>query len=129
MIASTQGGFSRAPKAASAEADVLDVGGRMCGIIAYLGDGDTVAVLLEGLKRMEYRGYDSAGLACVLRDSGELEVQKKSGKVANLLNACQTVKLAKGNTSVGIAHTRWATHGPPTDVNAHPHCTADNSMA
>eukprot|EP00515_Schizochytrium_aggregatum_P014774 CAMPEP_0202082492 /NCGR_PEP_ID=MMETSP0964-20121228/19665_1 /ASSEMBLY_ACC=CAM_ASM_000500 /TAXON_ID=4773 /ORGANISM="Schizochytrium aggregatum, Strain ATCC28209" /LENGTH=677 /DNA_ID=CAMNT_0048650135 /DNA_START=49 /DNA_END=2082 /DNA_ORIENTATION=- len=100
----------------------------MCGIIAYLGSGDTVSVLLEGLQRMEYRGYDSAGMAVVMRESGDLQTEKKVGKVKNLRNACAGRDFS-GNADVGIAHTRWATHGQPSDVNAHPHSCSDGSLA
>ncbi|MBO0832893.1 MAG: glutamine--fructose-6-phosphate transaminase (isomerizing) [Actinobacteria bacterium] len=88
----------------------------MCGIVAYVGSRDAVPILLEGLARLEYRGYDSAGLAVVGR-SGDLRVRKAKGRVAEL--AADVPARLKG--SPGIGHTRWATHGEPSDDNAHPH--------
>ncbi len=88
----------------------------MCGIIGYLGKSPAWPVLIEGLKRLEYRGYDSAGIAVVA--PGLLSIHKKPGKIANLESAL-TQNPPSG--TVGIAHTRWATHGPPTETNAHPH--------
>ncbi|GLZ14059.1 glutamine--fructose-6-phosphate aminotransferase [isomerizing] [Actinomadura sp. NBRC 104425] len=88
----------------------------MCGIVAYVGPRDAVPVLTEGLTRLEYRGYDSAGLAVIAR-SGELKVRKAKGRIAELAAALPA--RFKGRT--GIGHTRWATHGEPSDVNAHPH--------
>jgi glutamine---fructose-6-phosphate transaminase (isomerizing) len=88
----------------------------MCGIVAYVGSRDSVPILLEGLARLEYRGYDSAGIAVVGR-SGDLKVRKAKGRVAEL--AADVPARLKG--SPGIGHTRWATHGEPSDVNAHPH--------
>lgn len=90
----------------------------MCGIVGYVGPGDTVEVLTSGLKRLEYRGYDSAGVA-VLDTSGEVAVRKRSGKLARLVELLETSPVPA--TGTGIGHTRWATHGGPTDVNAHPH--------
>ncbi len=86
----------------------------MCGIVGYIGDKDAFPILLNGLKRLEYRGYDSAGIALL---NGTLEVHKKKGKVSEL-EAFVQLKNTKGN--IGIGHTRWATHGEPSDVNAHP---------
>ena len=88
----------------------------MCGIVAHIGGRDCVPVLLEGLSRLEYRGYDSAGLA-VLSRSGEIRVHKTKGRVADLAAGLP----ARFKGSPGIGHTRWATHGEPSDVNAHPH--------
>src|SRR3569833_1781312 len=88
----------------------------MCGIVAYTGPRDAVPILTEGLARLEYRGYDSAGLAVVGR-SGDLRVRKAEGRVTET-SACIPTQ-CKGNT--GIGHTRWATHGEPSDENAHPH--------
>jgi glucosamine--fructose-6-phosphate aminotransferase (isomerizing) len=88
----------------------------VCGIVAYIGGRDSVPILLEGLARLEYRGYDSAGIAVVGR-SGDLRVRKTKGRVADL--AEEIPPRFKG--SPGIGHTRWATHGEPSDVNAHPH--------
>ncbi len=87
----------------------------MCGIIGYIGKNEALPVLLNGLKKLEYRGYDSAGVALL---NGSLEVFKKLGKVSELEEFVKSKNL-KGN--IGIGHTRWATHGEPSDVNAHPH--------
>ncbi|HEX6922130.1 MAG TPA: glutamine--fructose-6-phosphate transaminase (isomerizing) [Actinomycetes bacterium] len=95
----------------------------MCGIVAYVGKQDAVPFLVEGLRRLEYRGYDSAGLA-VLSGRGLL-VHKKAGVVADLVDSLP--KRLKG--APGIGHTRWATHGAPTDVNAHPHTDAQGRVA
>jgi glutamine---fructose-6-phosphate transaminase (isomerizing) len=95
----------------------------VCGIVGYVGGREAVPVLLEGLHRLEYRGYDSAGLATVYR--GRLSVTKTRGRVQDLKD-----KITPGKTStIGIAHTRWATHGEPNDVNAHPHTDASNRVA
>jgi glutamine---fructose-6-phosphate transaminase (isomerizing) len=88
----------------------------LCGIVAYIGGRDSVPILLEGLARLEYRGYDSAGIAVVGR-SGDLRVRKAKGRVSEI--ASDVPARLKG--SPGIGHTRWATHGEPSDVNAHPH--------
>jgi glucosamine--fructose-6-phosphate aminotransferase (isomerizing) len=88
----------------------------MCGIVAYVGPRDAVPVLVEGLQRLEYRGYDSAGIAVIGR-SGDLRVRKVKGRVANLADDLP----ARFKGSPAIGHTRWATHGEPSDVNAHPH--------
>jgi glucosamine--fructose-6-phosphate aminotransferase (isomerizing) len=88
----------------------------LCGIVAYIGNRDSVPILLEGLARLEYRGYDSAGIAVVSR-SGELRLRKAKGRVAEL--SADVPARLKG--SPGIGHTRWATHGEPSDENAHPH--------
>ena len=93
----------------------------MCGIVGYTGPRAAGPILLEGLRRLEYRGYDSAGIALVT-ETGELFVEKRAGKLANL----QTALLDRTpNAGIGLAHTRWATHGRPNDLNAHPHvdCT------
>src|SRR5512139_1189962 len=92
----------------------------MCGIVGYIGEGDAPEILVEGLRRLEYRGYDSAGLA-VLRD-GAIELRRSPGKISGLAKVLQAKPLAG---SVGIGHTRWATHGRPSEENAHPHrdCT------
>lgn len=98
----------------------------MCGIVGYVGPNNTVDVLLSGLKRLEYRGYDSAGIA-VFDDSGEVSVRKRSGKLARLVELLQDSPVSAGAT--GIGHTRWATHGGPTDVNAHPHLGDGGKLA
>ncbi len=93
----------------------------MCGIVGYTGPREAGPILIEGLRRLEYRGYDSAGIALV-DEEGDLFVEKKAGKLANLQDA-----IANGtpHATIGLAHTRWATHGRPNDLNAHPHqdCT------
>ncbi len=97
----------------------------MCGIVGYIGSQGAYDILIQGLKRLEYRGYDSAGVALVDTD-GCLNVHKAHGKVANLESVA-----AMGNTNgtIGIAHTRWATHGEPTDTNAHPHVSQTGEIA
>lgn len=96
----------------------------MCGIVAYIGKKEAYPIILKGLKRLEYRGYDSAGIALINQD--KLNVFKKAGKVSNLEEFMLHQDHA-GNS--GIGHTRWATHGPPTDTNAHPHVSMDGSIA
>lgn len=97
----------------------------MCGIVGYLGQQQAYPILIQGLKRLEYRGYDSAGIALV-HNNGELEVFKSKGKVANLEHVAQGKDLSG---TIGIAHTRWATHGEPNDVNAHPHYSQSKTLA
>ena len=89
----------------------------MCGIVGYVGSRDASEFLLEGLRRLEYRGYDSAGMA-VLTESGELNVRKTTGRIEALAEVINQSPLCG---PLGIGHTRWATHGPPTEANAHPH--------
>jgi glutamine---fructose-6-phosphate transaminase (isomerizing) len=98
----------------------------MCGIVGYVGPNSTIDVLLGGLKRLEYRGYDSAGVA-VLTDDGVLGTRKRAGKLGILAEDLGDEPLADGHT--GIGHTRWATHGGPTDGNAHPHLGDDGKLA
>lgn len=97
----------------------------MCGIVGYIGTQEAYPILIKGLHRLEYRGYDSAGVA-LLNDAGELSVFKTKGKVENLEKYCQGKDISG---SVGIAHTRWATHGEPSDVNAHPHYSQSETLA
>jgi glucosamine--fructose-6-phosphate aminotransferase (isomerizing) len=97
----------------------------MCGIVGYVGPRDAAPILLEGLRRLEYRGYDSAGIA-VLTGDGEVFVEKKAGKLTNLTDHLNGDAPA-GHP--GIAHTRWATHGRPTDANAHPHTDCSGRLA
>ncbi|HEY1212188.1 MAG TPA: class II glutamine amidotransferase, partial [Bryobacteraceae bacterium] len=89
----------------------------MCGIVGYIGSQEAVPVIVDGLRRLEYRGYDSAGVA-VLSNGNGLEVRRASGKLRNLEEAIRVRPLAG---LYGIGHTRWATHGRPTEENAHPH--------
>jgi glucosamine--fructose-6-phosphate aminotransferase (isomerizing) len=91
----------------------------MCGIVAYVGSRDAAPILVGGLKRLEYRGYDSAGVAIIDAD-GRLQVRKQEGKLARLQAKLEAERPALSG-QVGLGHTRWATHGPPTTVNAHPH--------
>src|SRR5918995_3046810 len=95
----------------------------MCGIVGYTGPRQAGPILIEGLRRLEYRGYDSAGIALV-DDGGDLFVEKKAGKLANLEIA---IADRTPHAAIGLAHTRWATHGRPNDLNAHPHqdCTGE----
>ena len=95
----------------------------MCGIVGYTGPREAGPILIEGLRRLEYRGYDSAGIALV-DENGDMFVEKKAGKLANLRTA---IANRTPHAALGLAHTRWATHGRPNDLNAHPHadCTGD----
>ncbi|TAE90603.1 MAG: glutamine--fructose-6-phosphate transaminase (isomerizing) [Verrucomicrobia bacterium] len=101
----------------------------MCGIVGYIGKSAAPPILINGLRRLEYRGYDSAGMAIV--DHGKIVVAKAAGKVANLNDKAKAEWPASRFTesSYGIAHTRWATHGPPTEVNAHPHLDQSGDIA
>lgn len=100
----------------------------MCGIVGYTGPGQAVDRVVEGLRRLEYRGYDSAGVA--IAANGALAVEKRAGKLANLTEALAK-RIHDGSTAghTGIGHTRWATHGAPNDRNAHPHLSSDGSLA
>ncbi len=95
----------------------------MCGIIGYIGKSQAVPILLDGLRRLEYRGYDSAGVA--IFENGKIETRKKTGRIANL---AELIKAAPPSGSQGISHTRWATHGGVTDENAHPHTDASGTL-
>ena len=96
----------------------------MCGIVGYVGKQKAVSIIIEGLKRLEYRGYDSAGV-CVLQ-GGKLDVAKKAGRVEVLAKEAARHRF---NGTTGIGHTRWATHGGVTDANAHPHVSSDGKFA
>jgi glutamine---fructose-6-phosphate transaminase (isomerizing) len=96
----------------------------MCGIVAYLGDKEAQPLLLEGLRRLEYRGYDSSGIA-VLNGKG-LEIMKRVGRIQQLESGLSSHPL---HGTLGICHTRWATHGKATNVNAHPHTDASGKLA
>src|SRR4030042_6285414 len=98
----------------------------MCGIIGYIGDKDVVPMLLEGLKHLEYPGYDSAGIAVF--SYGRIKIAKRSGKIKNLVSMVKSFRdLNKSN--LGIGHSRWATHGAPTNINAHPHHDCSGRIA
>ena len=97
----------------------------MCGIVGYIGSKKAYPILIKGLKRLEYRGYDSAGVA-MISDSGDLNVYKAKGKVDNLTDYCNDKDVSG---CVGIAHTRWATHGEPSARNAHPHYSSTHNLA
>jgi glucosamine--fructose-6-phosphate aminotransferase (isomerizing) len=99
----------------------------MCGIVGYVGEQQARDVVIEGLRRLEYRGYDSAGIALIGTADGVLSVDKRAGKLANLEKAIEETPLPPSTT--GIGHTRWATHGAPNDVNAHPHLGAHRRVA
>src|SRR3989440_6441121 len=101
-----------------------DQGGFMCGIVGYVGTRTAEPILVEGLRRLEYRGYDSAGVATV--DGGALHLRKRAGRIARLA-ALLAEDPAPG--WLGISHTRWATHGGATDANAHPHVGGDGVVA
>jgi glucosamine--fructose-6-phosphate aminotransferase (isomerizing) len=98
----------------------------MCGIVAYVGHQEALPIIIKGLKRLEYRGYDSAGVALLNNKEG-LSVYKKKGKVSELENHLKS--LQNLNSNIGIGHTRWATHGEPNDVNAHPHYSSNEKFA
>ena len=94
----------------------------MCGIVGYIGERNASEVIIKGLKRLEYRGYDSAGIALI---NGSLSIKKGKGKVKKLENF-----LADGaQGKIGIGHTRWATHGEPNDINSHPHVSNSGKLA
>lgn len=97
----------------------------MCGIVGYIGNKEAYPILIKGLHRLEYRGYDSAGVALVNAE-GNINVYKTKGKVDDLESFTKDKDISG---TVGIAHTRWATHGEPNDVNAHPHYSQSKSLA
>ncbi|MGQ0722149.1 MAG: glutamine--fructose-6-phosphate transaminase (isomerizing) [Candidatus Eiseniibacteriota bacterium] len=99
----------------------------MCGIVGYIGTEPILPILIEGLKRLEYRGYDSAGVSIV--EHGKVYTQKTAGKITALEKLIASNGKLNGNGEVGIAHTRWATHGAPNTVNAHPHSDAEGKIA
>lgn len=96
----------------------------MCGIVGYVGENNSVDILMNGLYSLEYRGYDSAGISIVENDN--IITFKSEGKIDNLQNIIDKNKKIESN--IGIGHTRWATHGAPSDINAHPHSTARLSL-
>src|SRR5512138_3321681 len=97
----------------------------MCGIVGYVGKRQATPILLEGLRRLEYRGYDSAGIAVV--QDGQLLVRKKKGKIEEGLG--RLLASASLASTFGVGHTRWATHGPPSDENSHPHLDQSGRIA
>ena len=97
----------------------------MCGIVGYIGFNQASDFLLDGMAKLEYRGYDSAGIA-VIGLENVIKIQKKVGRLANLE---AVVKADPNEGTVGIGHTRWATHGRPSDMNAHPHASEDGKFA
>jgi len=100
----------------------------MCGIVGYIGSEPVLPVLLDGLSRLEYRGYDSAGVAFIA--NGQIDVQKKKGRILNLREKLEDAGLlARQDIHIGIGHTRWATHGAPSDENSHPHLSASGRIA
>lgn len=98
----------------------------MCGIIGFAGKTEAVPILLDGLERLEYRGYDSAGVAVVSAD-GRLQVKKSKGRLSVLRELLDSQNPLSGN--IGIGHTKWATHGEPNDTNAHPHVGQEGKIA
>ena len=98
----------------------------MCGIVAYVGNRRAFPILIKGLQRLEYRGYDSAGVGLIAQDHNKITVYKQSGKVSDLLDY---IGEKDTDGSIGIGHTRWATHGPPNQQNSHPHDSSDNSFS
>ena len=97
----------------------------MCGIVGYIGEQEAYPILIKGLHRLEYRGYDSAGVS-MINAKGDLNVYKATGKVAALEEKCGSEDTTG---SIGIAHTRWATHGEPNTVNAHPHLSQSGNLS
>jgi len=96
----------------------------MCGIVGYIGHREAYPIIIKGLKRLEYRGYDSAGI--VLYDGNDLKLSKTKGKVSDLEAKAETENTKQG--SIGMGHTRWATHGVPNDVNSHPHYSNSGNL-
>src|ERR1700742_2598544 len=94
----------------------------MCGIVGYIGHREAYPIIIKGLHRLEYRGYDSAGISLLDKD---LKVYKKAGKVADLENFVKDINL---NATIGMGHTRWATHGAPSDRNSHPHASGNRKL-
>ncbi|MEG0370866.1 MAG: glutamine--fructose-6-phosphate aminotransferase, partial [Clostridium sp.] len=96
----------------------------MCGIVGYIGNKDASPVLIEGLSKLEYRGYDSSGVAIINKD--KIQIEKCKGRLKNLENKLDECPVMG---EVGIGHTRWATHGEPSDANSHPHFNKDKTIA
>ena len=98
----------------------------MCGIVAYVGSRRAYPILIKGLQRLEYRGYDSAGIGLISDDNNSIVTYKQSGKFSDLL---EFIGDNDTNGSIGIGHTRWATHGPPNQINSHPHSSSNGSFS
>ena len=99
----------------------------MCGIVGYVGDEQAAPILLMGLSKLEYRGYDSAGIAVRNEVTDKIAIVKAKGRLKTLVEKTDGGSAVPG--TCGIGHTRWATHGEPSETNAHPHCTDDRSVA
>jgi len=98
----------------------------MCGIVGYVGEKQAVPILISGLKKLEYRGYDSSGIGVIDPKSSQIVLRKTNGKIANLQNLIETHPFPP--SSIGISHTRWATHGPPNKINSHPHADGTGNL-
>ena len=98
----------------------------MCGIVGYVGDEQAAPILLTGLSKLEYRGYDSAGIAVRNEATDKIAIVKAKGRLKTLIEKTDGGSAVPG--TCGIGHTRWATHGEPSETNAHPHCTDDKSV-
>ena len=96
----------------------------MCGIVGYIGNRNATQILIQGLTKLEYRGYDSAGVA--IFDGEKIKISKEKGRLLNLSNQLENDPVSG---SLGIGHTRWATHGAPSDVNSHPHASMSGEIA
>ncbi|MDG2769744.1 glutamine--fructose-6-phosphate aminotransferase, partial [Vibrio parahaemolyticus] len=96
----------------------------MCGIVGYVGNRNAQEVILDGLDKLEYRGYDSAGVGII--ENGKLRIRKMAGRLSNLVKSLEKDPI---NGNVGIGHTRWATHGVPSDLNSHPHTNSSGTIA
>src|ERR1043166_3047176 len=95
------------------------MGGNMCGIVGYIGNREVSSVLVDGLRRLEYRGYDSCGVAII--DEGQSKVIRSVGRIGTLEEKIKQTHPTNGSVKCGIGHTRWATHGRPSEINSHPH--------
>ena len=98
----------------------------MCGIVGYIGEDPAAPILLAGLTKLEYRGYDSSGIAVHNEKTNTVEIVKAKGRLKSLIEKTDEGRSVQGNC--GIGHTRWATHGEPSELNAHPHTTTDYSV-
>ena len=98
----------------------------MCGIVGYIGNRNATPIIIEGIKRLEYRGYDSSGIS-IIDKNNNLKIHKKQGKIIELERSLPAPDEISG--TIGIAHTRWATHGEPNEINAHPHTNSQGSIA